>query len=329
MTANSNLQGGPMAGQTQPDAKPVLVISSHVMAGAVGNRAASFALERLGFPVWEVPTVILPWHPGHGPSTRNTIDASLFAHSLEDLERHPDFANLGALLSGYMGSVAQVEAVARLVDGLKAANPDSLYVCDPVMGEENGLYIAEEIAIAIRDLLIPRADIITPNRFEFNWLTGKEARNNADLINNANQLGCPTTLITSAFPMMRNAIANLLIEAPKPLEETAQDATTQAPEPARSDIAIMAEHPIIPNPPNGTGDMVAALFLAYRLSGQSGEQALKRAASGILEVVSRSVRSGYADLEVARFGDRFTHPMAMVHMRMVNAAPRRTVLRPN
>ncbi len=313
-----------MAAQTQPDAKPVLVISSHVMAGAVGNRAASFALERLGFPVWEVPTVILPWHPGHGPSTRHTIDAELFAQSLEDLERHPDFANLGALLSGYLGSVAQVEAVARLVDSLKAANPDSLYVCDPVMGEENGLYIAEEIAVAIRDLLIPRADIITPNRFEFNWLTGKEARNNADLIATANQLGCPTTLITSAFPMMRNAIANLLIETP----HTSPQANEQAESP-RPGTALMAEHPIIPNPPNGTGDMVAALFLAYRLSGQSGEKALKHAASGILEVVSRSVRSGYADLEVARFGDRFTHPMAMIHLRMVDAAPRRKILRPN
>jgi pyridoxine kinase len=48
----------------------VIVISSHVVRGSVGNRAAVFALETLGHPVWAVPTVILPWHPGHGPAKR-------------------------------------------------------------------------------------------------------------------------------------------------------------------------------------------------------------------------------------------------------------------
>ena len=47
----------------------VIVISSHVMRGSVGNRAAVFALETLGYPVWAVPTIVMPWHPGHGPST--------------------------------------------------------------------------------------------------------------------------------------------------------------------------------------------------------------------------------------------------------------------
>ncbi|MBE0694401.1 MAG: pyridoxal kinase, partial [Aquamicrobium sp.] len=47
------------AGQAAPRA--VIVISSHVARGTVGNRAAVFALETLGLPVWAVPTVILPW----------------------------------------------------------------------------------------------------------------------------------------------------------------------------------------------------------------------------------------------------------------------------
>jgi pyridoxine kinase len=52
--------------QRNPDIHPsVIVISSHVVRGSVGNRAAVFALETLGFPVWAVPTVVLPWHPGH------------------------------------------------------------------------------------------------------------------------------------------------------------------------------------------------------------------------------------------------------------------------
>ena len=298
-------QGHPKQPAAPVEAKAALVISSHVMAGTVGNRAAAFALERLGHPVWEVPTVIMPWHPGHGPSTRQTIDAALFAKSLEDLGNHPDFAKLGAILSGYMGSVDQVDAVAKLIDRLKAANPDALYLCDPVMGEENGLYIAEDIAIAIRDQLLPRADIITPNRFEFNWLTGSTAPHNQGLMEEAEKLGCPTTLITSAFPMMRNAMANLLVSKPSQADKQ---------------TAILCEHPAVPNPPHGTGDMVSALFLAHKLEGRSNEQALKQAASGILEVVSRSVREGYRDLEVARFSDRFQAPMAMVNIRLLGTA---------
>ncbi|SNY90647.1 pyridoxine kinase [Cohaesibacter sp. ES.047] len=299
-------------GQGPEPAKAVLVISSHVMTGAVGNRATAFALERLGHPVWEVPTVIMPWHPGHGPSTRQHIDPALFAQGLEDLGNHPDFADLGAILTGYMGSVEQVEATATLIDKLKAANPNALYVCDPVMGEENGLYIPQPIAEAIRELLIPRADIITPNRFEFNWLTGSVEANNDGLAKQAEALGRDTTLITSAFALMRNAMANLLVRK--------SDGD-------KASSVLMCEHPAIPNPPSGTGDLIAALFLAGKLAGRSDEQALKKASSAILEVVSRSARNGYRDLEVARFSDRFCQPMAMVHMRTIGAGPTVTTLR--
>ncbi|PLW76381.1 pyridoxal kinase [Cohaesibacter celericrescens] len=297
--------GKPKAGKST-ETSTVLVISSHVMTGAVGNRAAAFALERLGHPVWEVPTVILPWHPGHGPSTRQTIDAALFAKSLEDLANHPDFANLGAILTGYMGSVDQVRAVTKLVDRLKAKNSDALYLCDPVMGEESGLYIAQEIAEAIRDELVPRADIITPNRFEFNWLTASKEDSNEALAKQSKKLDRPSTLITSAFPMMRNSIANLLIHA------ATQDSKEQA---------LLCEHRSIPNPPSGTGDMIAALFLARKLAGQKDELALKLASSATLDVVSSSASQGYRDLEVARFADCFLHPMAMVNTRTITANP--------
>ena len=61
-------------------AKPsVIVISSHVARGSVGNRSAVFALERLGFTVIAVPTVLLPFHPGHGPGTRIVSDDAAFA----------------------------------------------------------------------------------------------------------------------------------------------------------------------------------------------------------------------------------------------------------
>lgn len=305
----------------QPDAgakQPVLVISSHVMTGAVGNRAASFVLEAMAHPVWEVPTVLLPWHPGHGPSTRQTIDASLFSKSLDDITQHPDFASLTGVLTGYMGSVEQVKACAKLIASLRKANPEALIICDPVMGEENGLYIAPAIATAIRQELIPLADVITPNRFEFNWLTDSNAERNEELVDISKTLPCSQILITSAFALMRNSIANLLIckhgnEAPPK--------------------AVLCEHQAVASPPSGTGDMFAALYLAHKLAGADNPTALKTASSAIFEVVARSVSQGYRDLEVARFADRFRHPMAMVNLRQIGgrpvlAKPRRDPKRP-
>jgi len=66
--------------------KAVIVISSHVARGSVGNRAAVFALETLGFPVWAIPTVTMPWHPGHGVSTRIVADENAFGEFLTDIE---------------------------------------------------------------------------------------------------------------------------------------------------------------------------------------------------------------------------------------------------
>ncbi len=66
-------------------ARSVIVISSHVAHGSVGNRAIVFALETLGFPVWAVPTVILPWRPDRGRATRIVPDTEQFGAFLKDL----------------------------------------------------------------------------------------------------------------------------------------------------------------------------------------------------------------------------------------------------
>ncbi len=148
----------------------VMVISSHVIRGSVGNRAAVFALESLGFPVWAMPTVVLPWHPGHGPSTRMTFSEADFDKAIDDLIRAPWIGEVRGVLTGYFGNAAQVSAVARLIAALRENRPDLLYVCDPVMGDLGGLYIPEPTAVAIRDELIPLASLATPNRYELAWI---------------------------------------------------------------------------------------------------------------------------------------------------------------
>lgn len=272
----------------------VIVISSHVVRGSVGNRAAVFALETLGIPVWALPTVVLPWHPGHGPSTRLTFSADDFEDVIDDLIRARWGGEVKAVLTGYFGDERQPKAVARLLRSLKERNPDLLYVCDPVMGDLGGLYIPQATAEAIRDELIPLANLATPNRYELAWLAGGELDSNTAIMEAALALGPSKMLVTSAVPMMAGGTGNLYLTGT---------------------LALLAEHRLIDNPPNGLGDLLSALFLARLITGVPEERALQLATASVYEILARTAKRGSDELTLETDAESLATPMAMVHMR--------------
>jgi pyridoxine kinase len=282
--------------------RAVIVISSHVARGSVGNRAAVFALETLGFPVWAVPTVILPWHPGHGKADRIIPAPEQFARLLADLAASKWLGEVAAVLSGYLGDAGQAEAVARLVGKVKAANPRALYVCDPVVGDAGGLYVPAATAEAIRDRLLPLADIATPNRHELEWLAGRSLPSIKDILSAARDLALPTLLVTSAPSMMANSTGNLLVTA---------------------DHALLAEHRLIDGAPNGAGDLTAALFLARLLGGKDEARALETVTASVFEVLMRAAGRGADELMLETDAASLAHPMAMVTTRRIGQARRR------
>ncbi|WP_429818872.1 pyridoxal kinase PdxY [Ensifer sp. B1-9] len=272
----------------------VIVISSHVVRGKVGNRAAVFALETLGNPVWALPTVILPWHPGHGRSTRVTIPDADFQSVIDDLIAAPWVGEVRAVLSGYLGSTDQAEGVARLVAALRERNPKLIYACDPVIGDAGGLYVPEATATAIRDRLLPLANLATPNRFELAWLSGATLETNTAILDAALGLGPARVLVTSAVPMMSGGTGNLFLSG---------------------NHALLAEHRLVENPPNGTGDLLTAVFLARLLEGLSEERALQMATASVFEIIARSVKRGADELTIEQDASSLSTPMAMVQMR--------------
>lgn len=283
----------------------VIVISSHVVRGSVGNRAAVFALEVLGHPVWALPTIVLPWHPGHGPATRLRFPDDDFESAIDDLIRAPWLGEVSAILTGYFGSPRQPAAVARLVQAAKERNPKLTYVCDPVMGDLGGLYIPVETATAIRDHLIPIADIATPNRYELQWMVGGELVSNQQIIDAALSLGPKRMLVTSAVPMMAGGTGNLLLSG-------------------RS--ALLAEHRLIDNPPNGLGDLLAAVFLARLLDGVDEETALRTATASVFEILARTAKRGGDELALESDASSLSTPMAMVQIRrLMHPAQRKPV----
>src|SRR5690606_18718273 len=121
----------------------------------------------------------------------------------------PWLGEVGAVLSGYLGAPEQAASVARLVGAVRARNRQARYLCDPVIGDAGGLYVPEATAAAIRDLLVPLADIATPNRFELEWLAGERLADNGAVARAALRLGPPTMLVTSAHALMAGSIGNL------------------------------------------------------------------------------------------------------------------------
>jgi len=274
----------------------IITISSHVVRGSVGNRAIVFALETMGHPVWSLPTVILPWHPGHGPATRIVTPPEQFSQVIDDLIGSKWADRPGALITGYFGDVGQVEPTARLIRALKARNPRLLYLCDPVIGDLKGLYVPEPIAAAIRDQLLPLADIATPNRYELGWLSGAALQTNSEIIEAALMLGPRRVLVTSAVAMMAGGIGNLLLT---------------------DRVALLAEHRMVGDPPNGLGDLTSALFLSRLLKGEEDERALQMTTAAVFEIIARSVERGADELMLSEDYASFSTPMAMVQMRQL------------
>jgi len=278
-----------------PASKPaVIVVSSLVARGGVGLRATAFALERLGFPVWQVPTIFLPWHTGHRPSTKIVPSDDLFTAAIADLAGSEHLSEVGAVVTGYIGDAAQAEAIETLVTAMKRRTPSALYVCDPVIGDAEGLYVAAATATAIRDRLLPLADVATPNRFELAWLTGQSTDTPAEALAAARALGPARTVVTSAPALLRGRTAVLL---------------------AAPDGAFVAEHPLLDGPSSGPGDLVSGLFTAALLAGAGSETALRRAAAGTFEVIAVSARDAADEMQLVAAQERFVHPMAQIAVR--------------
>ncbi|WP_312224140.1 pyridoxal kinase PdxY [Rhizobium rhizoryzae] len=276
------------------DQSAVIVISSHVIRGSVGNRAVVFALETMGVPVWAMPTVLLPWHPGHGPSTRMVTPPDIFEQMIDDLIRSPWTGEVKAVLTGYFGHPDQPAAAARLVNSLRQKNPDLFYACDPVIGDRGGLYVPQATAEAVRDHLLPLASLATPNRYELAWFAEADLDTNSAIMDAAIALGPSRMLVTSAVPMMAGGTGNLYISG---------------------NTALLAEHRLIDNAPNGLGDLLSAIFLARLLSGMSEEKALQLATASVFEILARTAKRGSDELGLETDSASLSAPMAMVQMR--------------
>jgi pyridoxine kinase len=275
----------------------VLSIQSSVVYGRVGNRAAVPVLERLGHEVWPVDTVAFSNHPAHGSFRGRIVPASEVAELLDGLSARGVLPRCDAVLSGYLGDAATAPVVSRAVESVRAANPNALYCCDPVIGEVGrGIYVRAGIPEAFRDRLAPMADILTPNPFELELLSGRapETLESAHaaargLLGPAGRAGASRLVVATGLHFA---------DAPGALTVLAvtRDATWAVRHPRRA-VRVW-----------GTGDAFAALFLGAYLGRRDPRTALEHAVASLDEILAVAEAENADELPLARTQDAIVHP---------------------
>jgi pyridoxine kinase len=252
-----------------------LLLSSHVAASMVGCNAQQFVFNNAGIDTMPVPTVIYGRHPGHGQPGGGTVDQEMFESVLSGVAEQGMLNLTDIVLTGYFADAGQVFTAARTIDevragtrernGIRAFADQPLIAVDPVLGDSPaGLYIPKPVAAAIKDQLVPRADLVTPNLFELGYLTGRTLTDLASMIRAAQSLG--RAVLVSSLPR-HDKIGVMFVDA----EE-----------------AWMVTHDRCPSAPNGTGDLLTAAFLSAITNGADAKSALEHATAVTVSVVMRA-----------------------------------------
>lgn len=254
-------------------------IQSAVSYGHVGNSAAVFPLQCLGHEVWPVNTVQFSNHAGYETFGGTAMAAADIADIVDGLEARGLFPRCRAVLSGYLGTLENGAVIADAVRRVKQANSKAVYCCDPVIGDSaEGIYVGEGIADFIRTELAPVADILTPNKFELNLLTGRTADSEKELVNNAQTLIAQGTTIV--------AITSLVTPQPK-------DIATMV---VTKDEAWRITTPLLSLKAKGTGDVFAALLLGHVLDGLPPSKALNKTCSALFQAIEKTSENDAQEL---------------------------------
>jgi pyridoxine kinase len=271
----------------------VLSIQSHVAYGHVGNSSAVFPLQRLGIEVWPVHTVQFSNHTGYGEWTGRVFDGQAVEEVVQGISDRGVLPRCDAVLSGYLGSADIGHAVVRTVGRVRAANPDAVYCCDPVIGDVGrGVFVRPGIESLMRDVAVPAADIVTPNHFELDLLSRRTTRSLEsvkDAVAAVHDLGprvvLTTSLITDDTP---DDAVDLLASS------EGRHFRVRTP---RLDVSV-----------NGAGDAVAALFLAHWLRTRSAADALSGAAASVFGLLRRTEDAGSREILLVDAQDEFVKP---------------------
>ena len=293
----------------------------------VGNKAAVFPLQLLGFDVDVINSVHFSNHTGYPCGVQgDVLKGNQLRNLLIGLENNDLLHDIGHIVTGYIGSESFLEAVIDVVEHVRNNNNNKnnnksnnksnnnnnptmtidnncpqqsslqsshvRYVCDPVLGDDGKFYVPCELVDVYRNRVIPLADVLTPNQFEVEQLTGihiqtmQDAQQACQILHD---MGPSLVIITSLITTATNTSTSTTTTNDK--VEEREDKTWDENRPKRS-LSILASQqqqqqqqqtplvvngtssssslemwsiqcPEIPGRFTGTGDLCAALLLAH------------------------------------------------------------------
>ena len=243
-----------------PVPKRILVISSHVVFGAIGLAPTLAPFSRAGIETAALPTVVLSNRPDFPHLAGERVDADLILRMVTALEDNGWLGAFDAVYTGYLPSAEHVASVAETIERIRRLNKNALVICDPILGDDpEGIYIDKSAAELLRSKLIPLADLVTPNRFELSWLTHHDVKSIQSAVEAGRSLNRPLCVATS-IPVDGSRLANVLT------------ASGEA-------FATIVDN--IVDAPHGTGDLFAGFFTAEIINGNSPSGALGIATGGL------------------------------------------------
>jgi pyridoxine kinase len=271
----------------------ILSIQSWVAYGHVGNASAVFPMQRLGHEVWAIHTVQFSNHTGYGAWKGRVYDGPMIEELVDGIEERGVLGRCDGVLSGYMGSADIGTAILDAVSRVRAANPKALYCCDPVIGDVGrGIFVRPGIPEFMRDAAVPAADIVTPNQFELEYLTGRTVATLADA---------------------KAAVAELQARGPKTVLVTSL-MTEDTPEDSIDLLAagpqgmFRVRTPKLGVSVNGAGDAIAALFFVHAAETGDVAKTLSLAASSTFGLLKRTAEAGSREILTVAAQDEFVTP---------------------
>ena len=271
----------------------VLSIQSAVAYGHAGNSSAVFPMQRSGINVWPVYTVNFSNHTGYDTWRGPMIDAADVAAVIQGVDERGVLPQVDALLSGYQGSADMGQVILDAVDLVKQRNPDALFCADPVMGDVGrGFYARPGIPEFMRDHVVPAADILTPNLFELQYLTGHTTETLGDVLAAAEELRARGPRIVLVTSVMADDMV------PDPMRMLA----------VGEDEAWLVETPLLGRDFTGSGDLTTAMFLTHWLQSGNLADTLSRTASIVYSILEETTASGEPELQLVASQDNVMNP---------------------
>uniref|UniRef100_A0A665UPM3 Pyridoxal kinase n=1 Tax=Echeneis naucrates TaxID=173247 RepID=A0A665UPM3_ECHNA len=287
----------------------VLSIQSHVVRGYVGNKSATFPLQVLGFEVDSINSVQFSNHTGYAHWKGQVLTAEELNVLYEGIKlnkvNHYDY-----ILTGYCRDQSFLEMVVDIIQGLKKANPSLIYVCDPVMGDHGAMYVPEHLLPVYKDKVVPLANILTPNQFEAELLTGRKINTEEDAVevmDLLHKMGPETVVLTSTDIPSKNGDQFLVALGSHKIG--------MVPDGTKTNQKIYMDIPKVDAVFVGTGDLFAAMLLAWtHYHPKDLKMACEKTVSVMHHVIKRTIT--YAN-EMAGPGKRPSP--AQLELRMVQS----------